>query len=1050
MAYPKTKPSEGVPARPFLPGIEREVLEYWETDQTFRASVDARATETNDGNEFVLLDGPPFADGLPHYGHLLAGYAKDAASRYQTMRGHRVERRFGWTCHGLPSEMEAEKLLGLSSKRDIETLGVAEFNEVCRTSVMRHTKEWRDYVTRQARWVDFDNDCKTMDLDYMESVMWAFKSLWDKGLIYQGHSMSWYCGSCETPLSDSESEGTMDHRETGRERSDPELTLGLRLETGELALVWTRSPWTLPSALAIAVHPQAEYVTVEHGGERYLLAADRLSDHAHELGENLADRVVATVPGTELAGLRYTPAFGFFAGHDRAHRVLTAAHVSLDEGTGVVPVAPAFGQDDKAAAEAAGIALVVPVDAACRFTDEVPPYAGQSVLDANPAIVRDLKASGAVLRHGARRHTCPHCWRCGTRLIERALPSWFLALGGIRRRMLELNQQIVWSPERVRDGQFGKWLENVHDWNISRNRYWGAPMPIWVSDDPAYPRTDVYGSLDDLRRDFGVRLTDLHRPAIDELTRPNPDDPTGRSTMRRIPEVLDCWFETGSMPFAQVHYPFENAEWFERHSPCDLVVEYHAQTRGWFYYMHILATALFDRPAFGNCSVLGVVQGTDGHAMSKSRNNYLDIGEIFDRDGSDAMRWSLISSPLVRGGDLVVTSRGSQDAVRQAVLPLWNAWAFLALYAGTSGVESRWHTESRQVLDRYLLARTHLLVATARKTMDAHDLSATCAAVRDFLDMLTNWYIRCSRSRFASGDADAIDTLHTVLEVLCRVMAPLLPMISEEIWRGLTGNRSVHLTDWPDASDLPADDALVTAMERTRQIVSSALSLRRADGLRVRLPLATLTVVADDNTALEPLAGLIREQANIKKVVFTTDITSYGRYQLSVNPRACGRRLGSRTQEVIDAVAAGAWTRDQDGGISIAGIPMRPGETEQHLVADAPGSAVLPDDAGLVVLDTRVTEELAAEGMARDLVRVAQQARRAAGLQLLDRIKLTFEVPDDVATAVRPYQAFIARETVADTVHYGPAGREVFTGSVGDGEQARASVSTVLSGRSTP
>ncbi|MGW2048487.1 isoleucine--tRNA ligase [Streptomyces sp. NPDC001858] len=1048
MAYPKIQPSDGVPARPFLPGIEQAVLAYWESDKTFWESVKARTADVNSEKEFVLLDGPPFADGLPHYGHLLAGYAKDATARYQTMRGRRVQRRFGWTCHGLPSEMEAEKQLGISSKLDIESLGVAEFNRVCRTSVMRHTGEWRDYVTRQARWVDFDDDCKTMDLEYMESVMWAFKTLWDKGLVYQGHSISWYCGSCETPLSDSESEGTMDHRDTGRERSDPELTVRFRLETGELALVWTRAPWTLPSTLAIAVHPQAEYVTVEHGGERYVLAANRLSDYARELGENLADRVVATVLGEELAGRRYTPVFGFFADQDRAHRVLTATHVSTDEGTGLVPVAPAFGEEDKAVAEAAGIALVLPVDAGCRFTDEVPSYTGQSVLDANPAVVRDLTAAGAVLRHETYRHTCPHCWRCGTPLIERALSSWFLALDGIRRRMLELNQRITWAPEHIRDGQFGKWLENVHDWNISRNRYWGAPMPVWVSDDPAYPRTDVYGSLDELRRDFGVHLTDLHRPAIDELTRPNPDDPTGRSTMRRIPEVLDCWFETGSMPFAQVHYPFENTEWFERHSPCDLVVEYQSQTRGWFYYMHILATALFDRPAFRNCSVLGVVLGTDGHAMSKSRNNYLDVGEIFDRDGSDAMRWSMISSPLVRGGDLVVTDRGSQDALRQTVLPLWNAWSFLALYAGTSGVEGRRRTDSRHVLDRYLLAATHVLVAAATKAMEAHNLSAACAAVRAYVDMLTNWYIRCSRSRFASGDSAAIDTLHTVLEVLCRVMAPLLPMISEHIWRGLTGNRSVHLTDWPNASELPADEALVTAMERARQIVSTALSLRRADGLRVRLPLAELTVVSDDNAALEPLAGLIRDQANVKEVVFATDIAPYGRSKLSVNARACGRRLGSRTQEVIEAVAAGAWTEEPDGGITVAGIPMRPEETERHMVADAPGTAVLPGDAGIVALDTRVTEELAAEGMARDLVRVAQQARRSAGLQLHDRIELTFDVPADVATAVSPYQAFIARETVADTVLYGPAGAQGFTGSVGDGVEVRATVRAMPSGRS--
>lgn len=1043
MGYPKTNPGEGVTARPFLPGVEKAVLEYWERDRTFEASVAARGKDADGGSEFVLLDGPPFADGLPHYGHLLAGYAKDAVSRYRTMRGDRVERRFGWTCHGLPSEMEVEKQLGISSKRDIESLGVDAFNRACRSFVMRHTQEWRDYVTRQARWVDFDNDCKTMDLTYMESVMWAFKKIWDKGLIYQGHSISWYCGACETPLSDSESEGTMDHRDTGREVRDPELTVRLRLETGEVALLWTRTPWLLPATLAVAVHPEAEYVTVEHDGERYLLAASRLPDHTRELGEDAAERVVARTLGADLADRRYTPLLDSFAGHPGAHRLVAAGHVGTDVGTGLVPVAPAFGEIDRAVADGAGIALVLPLDAGCRFTDDVAPYAGLPVLDAGPALVRDLEAAGAVLRRATHRHTCPHCWRCGQRLLERAVPSWFLAVDGIRRRMLELNQRISWTPERVRDGLFGKWLENAHDWNISRNRYWGAPMPVWVSDDPAWPRTDVYGSLEELRRDFGVRLSDLHRPAVDELTRPNPDDPTGRSTMRRIPEVLDCWFETGSMPFAHIHYPFENAEWFERHNPCDLVVEYHAQTRGWFYYMHVLATALFDRPAFGSCSVLGVVTGTDGHAMSKSRNNYLDIPSVFERDGSEAMRWSLLSSPLVRGGDLVVTERNSQEALRQAVMPLWNAWAFLSLHAAGAGRAGRRHTGSAQLLDRYLLARTRLLVGETTRAMDDNDLAAACAPVRDFLDALTNWYIRCSRARFAAKDTDALDTLHTVLEILCRLMAPLLPMVGEHIWRGLTGERSVHLADWPAESELPADEALVAAVERTRQIVSTTLALRRADGLRVRLPLPRLTVACDDHADLAPLTGLIREQVNVKEVVLEPDPAAHATVRLSVDARACGRRLGSRTQEVIDAAAAGAWIRDPDGGITVAGVPMLPGETNERLVADAPGTAVLPDGAGLVVLDTRVTEELAAEGLARDLVRVAQQARRAAGLRLLDRIELNLEVPDDVAAAVRPYEGFIARETVAETVYFKALGQEAFTGTVGDGARARASVSTV-------
>src|SRR4051794_11314008 len=665
MAYPLHDAAAGVPASPDLPAVERRVLDYWTADKTFAASVEARDAGPKGANEYVFYDGPPFANGLPHYGHLLTGYAKDVVPRYQTMRGHRVERRFGWDTHGLPAELEAQRLLGITDTSQIEEMGLAAFNKACRESVLRYTGEWREYVTRQARWVDFDHDYKTLDVTFMESVIWAFKRLYDQDMAYEGYRVLPYCWRDETPLSNHELR--MDD-DVYQSRQDPALTVGLRLETGELALIWTTTPWTLPSNLAIAVGPDVDYVTVEPGpgsalaGERVVLAQSRLGAYAKELGEAT---VVASVKGRDLAGRRYTPPFDYFAGHENAHQVLLGDFVTTEDGSGIVHMAPAFGEDDMVACEAVGIAPVVPVDSRGRFTTEVPDYAGLQVFEANKPITADLKAGtgplerspaeqrSVVVRHETYEHSYPHCWRCRNPLIYKAVSSWFVRVTEFRDRMVELNQEISWTPDHIKDGQFGKWLSNARDWSISRNRYWGTPIPVWVSDDPAHPRVDVYGSLAELEADFGRVPTneagepDLHRPFIDELTRPNPDDPSGASTMRRIPDVLDVWFDSGSMPFAQVHYPFENADWFEHHYPGDFIVEYIGQTRGWFYTLHVLATAIFDRPAFRACVSHGILLGDDGRKMSKSLRNYPDVREVFERDGSDAMRWFLMSSPVL-------------------------------------------------------------------------------------------------------------------------------------------------------------------------------------------------------------------------------------------------------------------------------------------------------------------------------------------------------------------------------------------------------------------
>ena len=1050
MGYPKARVDDragddAVPSQPSFPKLEQDALAYWAKDKTFEASIDARPAGKNGANEFVFYDGPPFANGLPHYGHLLTGYVKDLVPRYQTMLGRRVERRFGWDCHGLPAEIETEKQLGIQHKNEIDKMGVAKFNAACRTSVLQYTEDWRAYVTRQARWVDFDNDYKTLDLTYMESVMWAFKTLWDKGLIYEGFRVLWYCWRCETPLSNTETK--MD--DTYRDRQDPAITVALPLVSknpaleGVQALVWTTTPWTMPSNLAAAVHPDVEYVVVRaSNGTKYLLASAAVARYARELGDSA---VLATFKGVELKGERYIPPFDFFAGKQaNAHQVLLAEYVTTDDGTGMVHIAPAYGEEDKVVTDAAGIDVVTPVNSRGEFDATVPPYEGMHVFEANKQIIKDLKSSGRLFRHETYNHSYPHCWRCDNALIQRAVSSWFVAVSKFRDRMVELNKQITWVPEHIRDGQFGKWLENARDWSISRNRYWGSPIPVWMSDDPKYPRTDVYGSLDELARDFGKRPEDLHRPAIDQLTRKNPNDPTGKSMMRRVPEVLDCWFESGSMSFAQVHYPFENKEWFEHHYPGDFIVEYNGQTRGWFYTMHVLATALFDRPSFRSCLAHGIVLGSDGQKMSKSRKNYPDVREVFDRDGSDAMRWFLMSSAILRGGDLIVTERGIREGVREAMLPLWNSYYFLALYANAENLEGRRRTDSSNVLDRYILAKTHELVTDLRAAMDTYAIADACEIVRNYLDALTNWYVRRSRERFWAGDRDAIDTLHTVLEVTCRAVAPLLPLETEVIWRGLTGERSVHLADFPAATELPPDAKLVESMDRVREVSSAALALRAAHKLRVRLPLPQLRVGAPDADRLAEFSDIIRDEVNVKDVELITDASVYGsalgRVEVTVNARAAGPRLGKAVQQAIQAVKAGDWRLTSDGKLQAGSVELLPGEFEKRLVANASGAAMeIERGNGIVFLDTTVTPELAAEGVARDLIRCIQQARRDANLDVSDRIRLTIDAPADVVAAAQALEKLVRSETLATEVVYGPVPNASVC-KVGDGLEVRIGV----------
>ncbi len=1091
MSYPKKSSSglSAVPASPKFPEIEQGILAFWKSDDTFQASIDQR--EGND--EWVFYDGPPFANGLPHYGHLLTGYAKDLFPRFQTMRGKQVHRRFGWDTHGLPAELEAMRQLGITEKHQIEDMGIDVFNAKARESVLEYTKDWQEYVTRMARWVDFENDYKTLDITFMESVLWAFKQLYEKNLAYEGFRVLPYCWHDETPLSNHELR--MDD-DVYQMRQDQSVTVtfplvGERAEalglTGVEALAWTTTPWTLPTNLALAVGPEIAYAVVPSadGVHEYLLATDTIGSYAKEFGydsvDAARDAVTRTLTGAQLAGIHYARLWDYYAdtekwGTQNAWQILVADYVATGEGTGIVHQAPAYGEDDQTVCSAAGIPVIISVDDGARFLPNIEEVAGLQVFEANKPLIQKLRADGRLLKVASYEHSYPHCWRCRNPLIYKAVSSWFVRVPEFRDRMSELNEEINWVPANVKDGQFGKWVANAREWSVSRNRYWGSPIPVWKSDNPEYPRVDVYGSLAELEADFGALPRnatgepDLHRPFIDDLTRPNPDDPSGASTMRRIEDVFDVWFDSGSMPFAQVHYPFENADWFDSHSPADFIVEYIGQTRGWFYLMHVLSTALFDRPAFSNVISHGIVLGSDGQKMSKSLRNYPDVSEVFDRDGADAMRWFLMASSVIRGGNLIVSEEGIREGVRQFLLPLWSTYYFFTLYANASsastssatsargvgdsapdldsvrgvvdsvpgadsvpgvdavpelveGYAARWRTDSRNVLDQYLLAKTGALITDVTADLEALDAPLAAAKLRDFAEVLTNWYVRRSRDRFWAGDdPDAFDTLFTVLETVTRVAAPLIPLVGEEIWQGLTGGRSVHLEDWPLAELFPSNPTLVAAMDLIREVASAGLALRKAKGLRVRLPLARLTVVTEDPRALADFGEILRQELNVKDVDLVSfdegSLDAYGiTRQLTVNARAAGPRIGKQVQAIIQAAKAGDWRATGDT-VVVGGLELVDGEFDLELRAADESTAIafLPG-GGFVLLDTITTPELEAEGLARDIIRAVQDTRKAADLQVSDRIVLAIRGGDrgDV-DALRSFSETIAGETLARRV----------------------------------
>ncbi|MAS86463.1 MAG: isoleucine--tRNA ligase [Micavibrio sp.] len=1011
--YPEAKPNSS------FPKMEEEILNFWKKENIFKKSIENRP----ENDEFVFYDGPPFANGLPHYGHLVTSYIKDTVPRYQTMRGKRVERRFGWDCHGLPAELQTEKELGISGRYEILDYGIEKFNTACENSVLKFTHEWESYVNRMGRWVDFDNDYKTLDITYMESVMWAFKSLWDKGYIYEGYRVVPYSWAIESPLSNFETR--MD--DSYRMRQDPAVTVRFKLNepfNGKTAylLAWTTTPWTLPSNLAMAVHPDLDYAVVEKEGELYILAEARLGAHGKEFGD---EPTYTTIKGTALKGLTYEPLFPYFKDTENAFQVLTADYVSAEDGTGIVHQAPGFGEEDLTNCQQAQIPIVVPINSKGEFTGEVPDYEGMLWMDANKPITQRLKEEGKLVRQETIDHNYPHCWRTDQPLIYKAINSWYLEVSKFKDRMVELNKNISWIPDHIRDGSMGKWLENARDWNISRSRFWGAPIPVWRSDNPTYPRVDVYGSIEELEKDFGVKVDNLHRPMIDNLTRPNPDDPTGKSMMVRVEDVLDCWFESGSMPYAQVHYPFENKEWFDNHFPGDFIVEYIGQTRGWFYTLIVLSTALFDRAPFENCICHGIVLDENKQKLSKRKRNYPDPVEVFDQFGSDCMRWYLISSTLVNGGDLAVPNDGGKaiGQIRNQILnPLWNAYSFYTLYANADKLRGKIIQSSDNTLDQYILAKTRTLIEAVQAKMEVYDLPGSCVEIREFFDALTNWYIRRSRDRFWSAEktADkqaAYDTLYTVLHNLCRVAAPFLPFLTETIYRNLTGEESVHLTDWPKADALAANANLVSSMDMVREVCSAALSVREQENLRVRLPLAELIVASETANTLEDFKELMADELNVKKVTLSTDLAQYGSLELKVNPQI-GKKLKDKMKPVMEASRSGDWSDNGDGTVTAAGVTLESEDFSMRLNTAEGLSSQQISGQGAVILDTKLTPELEQEGIARDLIRLIQQTRKDADFDISDHIDLTLSVSDTIKQAADTHAEMIKAETLTNSLGF--------------------------------
>jgi len=1004
-----------------LPEIERSILKFWEEKEIFKKSVENRKDREN----FVFYDGPPFATGLPHYGHILAGTIKDVVARYKTMQGFHVPRRFGWDCHGLPIENEIEKERKFKSAQEIEEFGIANFNEECRKIVFRYAKEWKSTVNRSGRFVDFEKTYHTMDTTFMESVWWVFSQLWDKGLVYEGFKVMGYSPALGTPLSNFEM--NLNYKEV----DDPSVTMKFRLQGGNThLLVWTTTPWTLPSNLALAVAEKETYVKIKdkETEENYIIAKERLSAY-YKSEDNY--EIEEELKGSDLVGKSYEPILPYFAGHKNAFRILAGDFVTLTDGTGIVHMSPAFGEDDFALCKKENIELVCPVDVNCKFTEDVSDYAGLFVKDADKDIIRRLKNEGKVFWHTTIRHRYPFCWRTDKPLIYRAVTTWFVAVEKIKDQIIENNKQIHWVPGHIKKGRFGKWLENARDWAISRNRYFGTPIPIWRSEDGD---VRVISSIKELEEKTGQeKVTDIHRHFIDEFT----FEEDGK-IFKRIPEVFDCWFESGSMPYAQNHFPFENEEQTMKDFPADFIAEGLDQTRGWFYTLNVLSTALYNKPAFRNVIVNGIVLAEDGHKMSKRLKNYPEPTEVFEKLGTDATRLYLLHSPLVRAEDFNFSEKGVEGVLRKLIIPLWNSYVFLSTYATIYDwiptAESYDRPEAD--IDRWILSKAHTLIQKVEEGMDNYMLDKAIDPLSDFIEEMTNWYIRRSRSRFWAEEntkdrREAFETLYTVLMIFVKLAAPFIPFVTEKIYQELrkdTMPESVHLTDFPLYDEEVRDVLVEKEMSYIQTVVNLGHSLRKEHKLKVRQPLGCVYIVSDKKDVIESLRlqhHLICDELNVKEITLDTDESKFVNYVIKPNFRVLGRKVGKHMNAVKSAIE-NLSKEDFDRVMKGEDVFIPMGEEkykleEEDVILDRKvreGLIASYEDGITVALDTHITPELELEGIARELINKINTTRKAKNFEVTDRIDIQITHTDKLQKALEAHGDFVRHEVLANSLNF--------------------------------
>ncbi len=987
MAYPKTE------ARADFPALEHEVLNFWNQNDIFHKSLNA----TSAGTPFSFYDGPPFANGLPHWGHLGVSVVKDMVCRFQTMNGKHVVRELGWDCHGLPAENSVEKKQKRTAKDIVANDGIATFCDMCRTDVQTYTNEWLTFINRMGRWVDGGDDYgyRTMDLNYMESMLWTLKTLHDKGLLYKDYSVNWFDWVNGTIVSNSEA--SADYRDV----MDDAITVWFELSDGRRVLAWTTTPWTLPANSALAVKKDLKYAVMRDAdGHDYIIAESRLSAYEKQFANA---EPVGTVTGADLVGLKYKPLFDYY-NEPKLYSVIPADYVSDSDGTGIVHIAPAFGAEDFWSLKSidAEFPVVLNVDNYGNFTSEVTDWAGMNIFIANPLIIENLKTRGHLVKKEQYKHNYPYGDRSKEKLIQRATDSWYINVPKIKEQLLANNALVNWTSAGER---FRSWIENARPWAISRNRFWGTPLPIWVRGD----EYKIFGSIAEINEFFGADIKDLHRPTLDALE---------KDGWTRIPDVLDCWVESGSMPWASLHYPFENVDTFNKTFPADYIIEGQDQTRGWFYALMVLATALFNQPAFKTVSANGMVVDENKKKFSKSLGNYVVPDKQIEIFGADAIRLFILGSNFMKAEPVPVDKEGKvfAETVKSTLTPLWNAYHFFTLYANAGGVTAKpvadWN-DTPNIMDRYILVELNELYQICETALNEYQPDAALRRVTEFLDILNNWYIRRGRARFWDEEQDAFDTLYTVVTELCKVLAPFAPFVSDYIYKNMTGDESVHLQKFPSYIVL-RPSFILSDMRRVQSIVSVGKQLREKYGMRNRLPLAKLTIAMTNISALDnSYKEIIADEMNVKQVEIIDEISNVADSFVYLITPKIGARLGSALKEIVPMVKNGQWSMN-DGRLVVGTHTLNADEFESRLtVKDGVTGATLPDNTAVVVLDTELNSELIAEGLANDALRFIQDTRKTVGLEVSDRITLEYNASPALADALEKHRDRIMSDVLA-------------------------------------